>query len=204
MSERQRELPPEWKAILEASQEIENEFRAEREKNRKLALELTRLKLQKDALERKLEILAESVAAFRPPSEPARTPVRIQVEDPRLQESLHVLTHERDAIRELEASLKREIAQLKRLTPLRGILAAKQLEIDRIRKALKRLPEGHAERASIERIYQDHLIERDGLEELLLGMERKLDQRFGELASERDSGLGDDLDAALDTHVRGS
>lgn len=290
-------LPPEWRAILEASQEIERDYRIEREKNQKLARELTRMQFEKDILtgqveqkehefsllERKLnEKLAKEIQGLASAVEQAATanekaiqagdratraerkaaeaalmaeqrvaqaerriieieklnafkiaqieesaaariaaaetraekqPARVEVADPQLTQKMDELlasieaqrdeaaqrqseealteatestrpvveaatkelAQERVRFRQIASALHREVEYLKQIYPIRGLLAAKEFEVERVKKALKRISINHPDRRVIEQIVQDHINERKNIEQMLQEMEQRLE-----------------------------
>ncbi len=84
---------------------------------------------------------------------------------------------ERVRFRQIASSLHREVEYLKQIYPIRGLLAAKELEVERVKKALKRLPASHPDRALIAQIVSDHVEERRRIEGMLRDMEQRLEEQ---------------------------
>ncbi|MBL7715194.1 MAG: hypothetical protein JNL01_06965 [Bdellovibrionales bacterium] len=258
--------------VLEASQSIEAELAIEREKNQKLARELTRTQFEKDVLIQQVEDLQERLARAPVPVNPvqikneiqqdlkqeltnevtvlktqladlnellvkrlkavkqAPTQEKIGITGPEIQaqmekfvtaseerskskeeskiyrdyleqlkraerlealieDNLYVkkareeLARERLKFREIASALHREVEYLKQIYPIRGLLKAKTLEIERVRKALARLPGNHPERIAISRIIEDHQDERRNIEKMLFEMESRLEKQCEQIQS---------------------
>lgn len=252
-----------WEAmVLEASQSIEADLAIEREKNQKLARELTRSQFEKDVLLQQVEDLQErlnrsntinpaqlkqelqrdlkeelnnEVTVMKTQladlnellvkrlkqvkqNETVRVDgaeIRAQMEkfvaaseqrtesreeskvyrdyleqlkraerlEAIIEDNLYVkkareeLARERLKFREIASALHREVEYLKQIYPIRGLLKAKTLEIERVRKALDRLPRNHPERIAIGRIIEDHQDERQSIERMLAEMESRLEKQ---------------------------
>lgn len=79
--------------------------------------------------------------------------------------------------------LKKEIDRLRSIYPLQDLLAAKQAEVDRVKKAWQSIAREHPEHDVIESMVKAHIMERDQLRKLLRTAEERFQMLF-EQASE--------------------
>lgn len=84
------------------------------------------------------------------------------------------LTAEQKKFRLLAAQLFREVEYLRQIHPLKGILAAKQAELTRVKKSLAQIAPSHPERKRAEQLVKSHVVERDEVIELLRSTESRL------------------------------
>lgn len=106
----------------------------------------------------------------------------IEMEDNKhVKKARHELTTERSTLKDLARQMVGEVQYLKKIFPLRSLLAAKEIEIKRMKASLLRLPEGHAERRNIEGFVKDHINERDQYFKMISLAEKKFDQQMAEL-----------------------
>jgi len=87
------------------------------------------------------------------------------------------LVTERKKFRDVAQALYTEVEYLRQVYPIRGLLAAKDAELVRVKKALRHVPPNHPDRASIERIVSDHQAERNQIERVAKEMEERLNEQ---------------------------
>ncbi len=84
-----------------------------------------------------------------------------------------ILNSERTRFQKLATHLYLEVEHLKKVHPLRGLLAAKQAELERLKVGMKRIPAGN-ERTRVEAMIKDHIRERDEIWRLLEKAEQEI------------------------------
>lgn len=81
---------------------------------------------------------------------------------------------EQKRFRTLAAQLFREVEYLRQVHPLKGVLAAKQAELNRVKKSLKQIGAQHPDRKRAEQLVKSHIVERDEIIDLLRVTEERL------------------------------
>lgn len=81
---------------------------------------------------------------------------------------------EQKRFRLLAAQLFREVEYLRQVHPLKGVLAAKQAELTRVKKSLTQIAPSHPDRKRAEQLVKSHVVERDEIIDLLRATEERL------------------------------
>lgn len=166
-------LPPELEALVRAARELEKDQIELMKQYDKLYRDYARVKQE---LARKDQEIAQAVArAAQSSAQP-------------------MVAEEKRKFRTLAAQMYQEVEYLRQVHPLKGILAAKQAELERVKKSLRRIPRGHRDRAGAEAMVKAHVVERDQLIELVEATETRLNQ---ELQQIQDMMEGKDAIAAM-------
>ncbi len=77
--------------------------------------------------------------------------------------------------------LREECERLKTTYPVFDLLAAKQIEVDRMKKAFHALSDGHSDRKAIEGMVKAHIIERDELLKIAEEAESRLQKQLDKI-----------------------
>jgi chromosome segregation ATPase len=149
--------PEDWEIFWKASEEIELNYHLEVEKTQSLRGDLSQAKIQIQNLDALLKKEKEAH-----------------------QKSTHELSGLRSKVEKLSLlanQVRKENEKLKTVHPIRDLWTAKELEIDRLKKALGTISKGHSERAAILAIVQAHELQRDELKWLLDEAEQRLEEQ---------------------------
>lgn len=146
-------LPPELEALVRAARELEKDHIALMRRYDALYRDYTQLQKQTAHTTANLD------DQFRQAVQNAIGPA---------------IESEKKRFRMMAAHLYKEVEYLRQVHPLKGMLMAKQAEMERLKKAMAQVPRGSAERAQIEQLVKAHVVERDQVRELLQATEERL------------------------------
>jgi hypothetical protein len=88
-----------------------------------------------------------------------------------------IKNHFNAALKEIRIDIER----MKASYPIFDLVAAKEAEVDRMKKALQAIPRNHSERKSIESMVKAHIIERDQLRRIAEDAENRFEQQLAKI-----------------------
>jgi hypothetical protein len=159
------DLPENWESFVRAAQQIEKEYLIELEKNKKLNAELQLVRAECDAIRRQYVEeyhRAQELEALQKTSSGGKK-----------KKTASPSSTLGSEVKKLLQNLKEETERLKSIHPLQDLFNAKQIEIDRMKKALKIVSKEHPDRTAMESLVKAHIIERDELRELIQEAEER-------------------------------
>ena len=152
------ERPQDWEIFWKASEEVELNYHLEVEKNQALRGELNQAQIQLKALQGLLQKERESQK-------------QSQLELARVRDALQKFAP-------LLSQIRKEHEKLQSLYPIQDLWAAKQLEVDRLKKSLDSLPEKHEDREAIRACVAAHNTQLDELKWILDEAEARFDEQI--------------------------
>ncbi|MGZ3687341.1 MAG: hypothetical protein ACXVCH_06585 [Bdellovibrionota bacterium] len=165
------QFPPEWQAFVDAALQMEKDFQAERQTAMRLARELEELKSESREVHSSYDRLYQRFT---------RETKRLQELEIILEENTHVqrareaLEKEKHQFRQVASILHREVEYLRTVYPLRDLLMAKQAELERLKKGMNAIPQGHPDRKSAEALVRAAIAERDEVRRVAEEGERRI------------------------------
>lgn len=182
-----------WKDFLEAAKEVEKDYYAELQKVKNLTEELNTAKVEHDKLfknysevknrTRELELRLKKIELdqdFKAPSEVKSKVTNDDVSSMKIKMRASLL------------QLHEETERLRAVYPVYDLLAAKQTEVDRMKKALTTVSRDHPERKIVESMVKSHIIERDELRWIVQDAESRFKLQIERIQAELSSLLDDD------------
>jgi predicted Zn-dependent protease len=162
-------------ALTQVTEDLKKEYREDfaqlLEKNKELVAQMLQLQNAYEVLKQKYlqerKKLQKLQAAYRDNQHVKQAKAEIIVAKNRFNETL--------------SRFYREIQQLKETSPLYDLLAAKELELDRIKKALNVVSQSHDDRKAIESLVECHLYERDQLKTMIEKAESRLHTQLNQI-----------------------
>ncbi len=155
------ERPEDWEIFWKASEEIEFNYHLEVEKSKSLVGDLGQTRVRMQNLEALLHQEREAHQATK------KQLSRVQP------------TYER--LKALAIQIRNENQKIHQVYPIQDLWAAKQIEIDRLKKSWEALPKNHSDRNSILALIEAHEQQRDELKWLLDDAEHRFEEQIKRL-----------------------
>lgn len=130
----------------------------------RLAQEVERIRFEKEVLIQQVEDLQKAISA-----------------NAHVREARNQLADAKTRFDQMCRNLIREVTEVKTLHPIQVLLQAKRAELDRVRAARKRLPNGHPEARQFDQIIRDHEGEMAQLQEMVSQAEQVIQYQLERL-----------------------